>query len=110
MKKFISLLLVMVLCFAPCLGLAGSAAEISNVGDYTIVSPYEDVIWEGEGAWGAYKGSLHSHTTYSDGNVDLATMVKEYYNRDYDFLANADHGVTGVEWNKAPKKVLLYSK
>ena len=110
MKKFISLILVMVLCFAPCLGLAGSAAEINNVnGDYTIVSPYEDVIWEGEGAWGAYKGSLHSHTTYSDGNVDLATMVKEYYNRDYDFLANADHGVTGVEWNKAPKKVLLYS-
>ena len=109
MKKFISLLLVMVLCFAPCLGLAGSAAEISNVGDYTIVSPYEDVIWEGEGAWGAYKGSLHSHSTYSDASVDLATMVKEYYNRDYDFLANADHGVTGVEWNKAPKKVLLYS-
>ena len=110
MKKFISLILVMVLCFAPCLGLAGSAAEINNVnGDYTIVSPYEDVIWEGEGAWGAYKGSLHSHTTYSDGNIDLATMVKEYYNRDYDFLANADHGVTGVEWNKAPKKVLLYS-
>lgn len=109
MKKVISLILVMVLCFAPCLGLAGSAAEISNVnGDYTIVSPYEDVIWEGEGAWGAYKGSLHSHTTYSDGNVDLATMVKEYYNRDYDFLANADHGVTGVEWNRAPKKVLLY--
>ncbi len=110
MKKIISLILVMVLCFAPCLGLVGSAAEISDVNnDYTIVSPYENVIWEGDGAWGAYKGSLHSHTTYSDASVDLATMVKEYYNRDYDFLANADHGVTGVAWNRAPKKVLLYS-
>lgn len=110
MKKIISLILCMVLCFTPCLGLAASAAEIKDMNsDYTIVSPYADVIWEGDDAWGAYKGSLHSHTTYSDGNVDLATMVKEYYNRDYDFLANADHGVTGVEWNRAPKKVLLYS-
>ncbi|MBQ4644153.1 MAG: hypothetical protein IJB72_00130 [Clostridia bacterium] len=110
MKKIISLILVMVLCFTPCLGLAGFAAEIEDANsDYTIVSPYADVVWEGDGAWGAYKGSLHSHTTYSDGNVDLATMVKEYYNRDYDFLANSDHGVTGVAWNRAPKRVLLYS-
>ncbi|MBR2953658.1 MAG: hypothetical protein IKC45_04655 [Clostridia bacterium] len=110
MKKIISLILVMVLCFTPCLGLAGFAAEIEDVNsDYTIVSPYADVVWEGDGAWGAYKGSLHSHTTYSDASVDLATMVKEYYNRDYDFLANSDHGVTGVAWNRAPKRVLLYS-
>ncbi len=107
MKKLISILLCVTLCFIPCLAVTGFAAEISN--DYVVVSPYEDVIWEGENAWGAYKGSLHSHTTYSDGNVDLATMVKEHYNRDYDFLANSDHGVTGVEWNRAPKKVLLYS-
>ncbi len=107
MKKFISIILCMTLCFAPCLAVTAFAADAS--GDYTIVSPYSDVVWEGDGAWGAYKGSLHSHTTYSDGNVDLATMVKEYYNRDYDFLANSDHGVTGVEWNRAPAKVLLYS-
>ncbi len=106
MKKTIAIILCMVLCFAPCLAVVGFAAEATS--DYVIVSPYEDVIWEGDGAWGAYKGSLHSHTTYSDGNVDLATMVKEYYNRDYDFLANADHGVTGVEWNRAPAKVWLY--
>ena len=107
MKKFISVILCMALCVMPLLSLTVSAAEPQD--DYTIVSPYADVVWEGDDAWGAYKGSLHSHTTYSDGNVDLATMVKEYYNRDYDFLANADHGVTGVEWNRAPKKVLLYS-
>ncbi len=110
MKKIISLILCMVICFSPCLGIVGFAADIKDVNrDYTIVSPYSDVVWEGDGAWGAYKGSLHSHTTYSDASVDLATMVKEYYNQDYDFLANSDHGVTGVEWNRAPKKVLLYS-
>ena len=77
-------------------------------GDYTIVSPYEDVIWEGENAWGAYKGTLHSHTTYSDASESLSVMIKEYYNQDYDFVANADHGVTGVDWDEAPLFPALY--
>ena len=86
--------------------LSVSAAEEA---EYTINSPYENVIWEGDGAWGAYKGTLHSHTTYSDANYDLATMVKEYYAQGYDFLANADHGVTGVEWNRRPEYPFLYN-
>ncbi|MBQ8768009.1 MAG: hypothetical protein IJZ16_14540 [Clostridia bacterium] len=110
MKKIISIILCLTLLAAPCLSIVACAEETAAPsGDYTIVSPYSEVIWEGDDAWGAYKGSLHSHTTYSDASVDLATMVKEYYNQDYDFLANSDHGVTGVEWNRAPKKVLLYS-
>ncbi len=76
---------------------------------YTLNSPYADVIWEGEDAWGAYKGNLHSHSTYSDADVDLATMVKEYYNQGYDFLANADHGITGTEWNKKQTTLPLYA-
>lgn len=107
MKKFISIILCMVLCICPMLSVTAFASEESN--DYVINSPYSEVIWEGDDAWGAYKGTLHSHSTYSDADVDLATMVKAYYNQDYDFLANSDHGVTGVEWNRAPKKVLLYS-
>ena len=106
MKKFISIILCMTLLVSPMLTLNAFAADVD---DYAIISPYADVIWEGENAWGAYKGSLHSHTTYSDASVDLATMVKEYYNQDYDFLANADHGVTGVEWNRKQPNVLLYS-
>jgi hypothetical protein len=35
-------------------------------------------------------------------------MVKEYYSLGYDFLANSDHAVTGVEWNKKPKLVSPY--
>ena len=101
-KKLLSLILSL------CMLMSVFTVSAFATGDYTIVSPYADVVWDGENAWGAYKGSLHSHTTYSDADIDLATMVKEYYNQDYDFLANADHGVTGVEWNKAPGFVPLY--
>lgn len=105
MKKLVSCLLCIAMLFS-MLSLTGVA---TNEQSYKIVSPYEDVIWDGDGAWGAYKGSLHSHTTYSDAGTDLPTMVKEYYEQDYDFLANADHGVTGVEWNREPTKLWLYS-
>ena len=85
------------------------SVSAADTADYTINSPYENVIWEGDEAWGAYKGTLHSHSTFSDANYDLATMVKEYYAQDYDFLANADHGVTGVEWNRRPEYPFLYN-
>ncbi len=99
------------LCFALLLQAAalGTTAFAAENDSYTIVSPYKDVVWSGENAWGAYRGNLHSHTTYSDGNLDLDTMVKKYYELGYDFLANADHGVTGVEWNKEPSRQVLYS-
>ena len=103
MKKLISLALCVILCFSALI----ITASAEN--DYTIISPYSNVIWEGDNAWGAYKGTLHSHSTYSDADVDLATMVKEYYNQDYDFLANTDHGITGVEWNRKQPTLLLYA-
>ena len=103
MKKLISILLTL------CL-IAGTAALTANASaDYTVVSPYSDVIWEGDNAWGAYKGTLHTHSTYSDADVDLATMLKEYYNQGYDFIANSDHGITGVEWNRKQPTLLLYT-
>lgn len=103
-KKILAVLLCAL--FVMPLGMLAVGAEEA---DYTINSPYENVIWEGDNAWGAYKGTLHSHTTYSDADVDLATMVKAYYEKGFDFLANADHGVTGVEWNKAPDYPFLYN-
>ncbi len=103
MKKLVCILLS--LCILTSLCLISASAE----SDYTIISPYSDVIWHGDNAWGAYKGTLHSHSTYSDADVDLATMVKAYYNQDYDFLANSDHGITGVEWNKKQPSLLLYA-
>ena len=103
-KKALGIILAVVMIMQ--LGAIGFAAD--GNADYTIVSPYEKVIWEGDGAWGAYKGTLHTHTTYSDGNDTLPVMIKEYYNQDYDFVANADHGITGVEWDKTPDLQPLY--
>lgn len=103
MKKMICVMLSLVLLCSVCGGFTSSAAP-----DYTIVSPYADVVWSGDNAWGAYRGVLHSHTTWSDADVDLPEMVKEYYALGYDFLANSDHAVTGVEWNKKPELVFPY--
>ncbi len=104
-RKAIALLLSIIICLS--LGIFGTSAEMSAE-DYTIVNPYADVIWQGENAWGAYKGSLHSHSTYSDADETLATMVKEAYRQNYDFLAVSDHGITGVDWDKAPFMHPLY--
>lgn len=104
-KKIFSVTLAML--FVMQLGICSVGASAAS--DYKIVSPYADVVWSGKNAWGAYKGTIHTHTSYSDAGESLSAMVKEYYNQDYDFLANADHGITGVEWNKEPEKQVLYS-
>lgn len=104
-RKIMSIMLVALLVMQLGSGCIGAFAT----GDYTIVSPYADVVWEGDEAWGAYKGTLHTHTTYSDADDTLPVMTKEYYNQDYDFVAVADHGITGVEWDKAPDTQLLYT-
>ncbi|MBR6781522.1 MAG: hypothetical protein IKM24_10980, partial [Clostridia bacterium] len=76
--------------------------------DYTLVSPYENVVWEGEDAWGLYKGNLHTHSTYSDAEVTYPETIIEHYNQGYDFLAMADHGVTGRAWNEKQPIIPLY--
>ncbi len=95
----IVLSLLMVLPFGI---LAASAAEAT---DYVLVSPYENVDWE---TWGLYKGNLHTHSTYSDAEVTYPETILEHYNQGYDFLAMADHGVTGTEWNKPQPMIPLY--
>ncbi len=105
MKKLFCVVLSMLMIMQ--LGIMCVTASAAN--DYTIVSPYKDVVWEGKNAWGAYKGSLHSHTTYSDADDTLPVMVKEAYRQDYDFLAISDHGITGVEWDQTPALQLLYT-
>ena len=58
-KAVLCILLSLFLLLQSSLGLVASAASLA---DYEILSPYADVVWEGENAWGAYKGSLHSHS------------------------------------------------
>lgn len=107
MKSLKKILCVMlsVLMLAQFAIIGVSAADA----DYTIVNPYNEVIWTGNNAWGAYKGTLHSHTTYSDADDTLPVMTEEYYNQNYDFLAHSDHGITGVDWDEEPDTQILYT-
>ncbi|MCQ2463080.1 MAG: hypothetical protein MJ177_06715 [Clostridia bacterium] len=102
MKRFISILLSALFIFSVM------AVSASAEGDYTIVSPYEDVVWSGDNAWKAYKGNLHTHSTVSDADMDYNEMIIDHYNQGYDFLAMTDHGVTGKAWNEEPTHLPLY--
>lgn len=110
MKKEIKKILALMLAFCvivPCFSFASAAAEVTG-SDYKIVSPYEEVIWTGENAWGAYKGNLHTHSTVSDAEMDYNEMILEHYKQGFDFLAMTDHGVTGKAWNEEPTHLPLY--
>lgn len=102
MKKVFCILLSAVLV---CAALPFSVFAAS---DYRIVSPYAEVVWDGDGAWGAYKGNLHTHSTFSDAEMDLNEMILDHYEQGFDFLAMTDHGVTGTPWNEAPARLPLY--
>ena len=102
-KKTFACVIAMVLMLTTFVPFAFAADN-----NYRIVSPYEDIVWEGENAHNAYKGNLHTHSTVSDASVDYPEMVKEYYNQGFDFLAMTDHGVTGKEWNKKQTQLPLY--
>src|SRR5688500_5304713 len=50
-----------------------------------------------------WKGNLHTHSLWSDGD-DFPEMIAEWYRtRDYHFLALTDHNVLsqGIRWMKA---------
>jgi hypothetical protein len=52
-----------------------------------------------------WKGNLHTHTFWSDGD-DFPEMVAEWYRtRDYNFLALSDHNVLaqGIRWDKVSR-------
>ncbi len=67
--------------------------------DYTITSPYDGVNWD---TWKIYKTNLHTHSTFSDGNMSLRDVVEEYYRQGYEVLAISDHGVVGAPWDEKP--------
>ncbi len=75
---------------------------------YQIISPYAQVVWSGDGAWNAYKGNLHTHSTVSDGDTNYKEMLLDHYAQGFDFLAMTEHGVTGKAWNEKPTHLPLY--
>ena len=102
MKKFLCVILSTIFI------LSAFAFSPSAKSDYVIDSPYKDVIWSGENAWGAYKGNLHTHSTVSDAEVDYNEIIMEHYRQGFDFLAMTDHSITGKPWNEEPTHIPLY--
>lgn len=41
-----------------------------------------------------HRANLHTHTTSSDGDADVAERVRQYRGKGYDILAITDHGTT----------------
>ncbi len=102
--KVISVIMVMTLL---CSLFATSAVAAKTV-DYKITNPYESVMAYLGNDENHYKTNLHTHSTYSDANINLEAMVKGHYNLDFDILGMADHGVIGVPWNETPTLLPLY--
>ncbi len=65
----------------------------SDAGDYTPPEPDDDgYIW--------WKGNLHTHTLWSDGDQFPEVVTQWYYKHGYHFLALSDHNVLsrGQRW------------
>ncbi len=104
LKKYLALSLcicLMIPLAAPALAVDG---DVTGNKDYTVTSPYATVDWDN---WKHYKANLHTHTTYSDGERPLSTVVEDYYRMNYDILAITDHGVLGTAWNEKAETMPL---
>lgn len=75
---------------------------------YKISNPYESVTHLIGNEENHYKTNLHTHSTYSDAELDMVEMIDGFYDNDFDILAFTDHGVLGREWDKEPRKVPLF--
>jgi predicted metal-dependent phosphoesterase TrpH len=60
-----------------------------------------------EGKW--YRANLHTHTSLSDGDVNLPVRVKEYRDKGYQVLAVTDHEKTNDVAGYSDKDFLLIS-
>lgn len=99
MKKTKKLLSVLLACVITAVSLTAIACAAGTSDDYVIKSPYEAM---NSSEYKAYKGSLHTHSSVSDGNETFRNMIYGAYEQEYDILAFAEHGITGREWNKTP--------
>jgi hypothetical protein len=69
------------------LTIIGILSLISSANANILVNPFTT-----SGNW--YKANLHTHTTLSDGDVNLPVRVKQYRNKGYQVLAVTDHEKT----------------
>ncbi len=82
-------------------GIAGgfsslSLADETNEAEWIITkNPYDGVIWE---EYGQHLGSLHNHTTESDGQNDPDQVIDEYHAAGFEILAITDHNHVTWPW------------
>lgn len=107
MKKTIFKVLSLVMVISMLFGVMQISA-VAATKKYKITNPYASVTSLLANPDNHYKTNLHTHSTYSDAEIDLSAMVKEHYNQNFDILAMADHGVIGKEWYKTPTLLPLY--
>ena len=107
MKKYSKKTISIIMCLVMLTSLFTVGASAAAV-EYTIINPYESVEDLLPDADNHYKTNLHTHSTYSDATENLANMVYEHYNQDFDVLAFSDHGVIGRRWDQAPTIIPLY--
>lgn len=78
------------------LGLGVPDAKADN-GQWIITkNPYEYVDW---GSYGQHLGSLHNHTTESDGADDPSKVIDDYRAAGYEILAITDHNNHTWPWS-----------
>lgn len=106
-KKSLCVILSALMVFS-AVSVIASAAPAEK--EFIIDNPYADVVWEGDGAWGAYKTQLHCHTQASDGYLPIGESVQAHYDRDYDIVAITDHGTLNRGWNNEPQLIPLMRK
>ncbi len=99
-KKILSLFLAIIMIASAAIPVFAA----SGSKQYKISNPYETVDFD---TWGQYKAQLHTHTLYSDGEMDIKDVVEAYYALDYDILAVTDHGVVNKGWDKVPEMIDL---
>ena len=68
----------------------------------TLTNPFET-----DGKW--YKAALHVHTTSSDGDVDVATRLKQYRDKGFKVVAITDHRTTNDLSGFSDRKFLALS-
>lgn len=93
MKKFLSILLSIVMVLTICVPVFAANADV----DYAITNPYDDVDWS---TYNTYKADLHSHTNASDGDNTLKEMIERHYELGFDIHAISDHGTTSYSWTE----------
>jgi len=77
-----------------------SAGSVS--GKKSLTNPFET-----KGKW--FKAALHVHTTNSDGDVDVATRLKQYRDKGFDVVAVTDHRTTNDLSGFSDRKFLALS-